>query len=103
MALTHAPQFQCITCCHTAAHACTTGMLCPPVTTTTTFTTPTWQVMPCDVIGFTLRPVGFFEANPALVSVWSVVWGYEKGIVADGGCLVCGDTQRHVHSVVLCL
>jgi hypothetical protein len=27
-----------------------------------------YPVMPCDAIGFTLRPVGFFEANPALVS-----------------------------------
>lgn len=27
-----------------------------------------YPVMPCDTIGFTLRPVGFFEANPALVS-----------------------------------
>jgi Cu2+-containing amine oxidase len=26
-----------------------------------------YPVMPCDTIGFTLRPVGFFEANPALV------------------------------------
>lgn len=25
-----------------------------------------YPVMPCDVIGFTLKPVGFFEANPAL-------------------------------------
>lgn len=28
-----------------------------------------YPVMPCDTIGFTLRPVGFFEANPALVSL----------------------------------
>lgn len=27
-----------------------------------------YPVMPCDTIGFTLRPVGFFESNPALVS-----------------------------------
>jgi hypothetical protein len=33
-----------------------------------------YPVMPCDTIGFTLRPVGFFEANPALVST------------ADGAC-----------------
>jgi hypothetical protein len=26
-----------------------------------------WPVMPVDVTGFTLRPVGFFESNPALV------------------------------------
>jgi hypothetical protein len=27
-----------------------------------------YPVMPCDTIGFSLKPVGFFEANPALVS-----------------------------------
>lgn len=45
-----------------------------------------YPVMPCDTIGFTLRPVGFFKANPALVSlkIWHHLYlpQHEHGVSA---------------------
>jgi len=48
-----------------------------------------YPVMPCDVIGFTLKPVGFFEANPALVSGWGLHCPDGPPLPLTGrGCLV---------------